>query len=63
IMFPIDMLPEVLQNIGKVLPATYAVEILISLGDISSKMVIPLLGLGAIGLVTLAIVYRKIQID
>lgn len=63
IMLPRDLLPNILQNLGKILPATYAVEIMTSLNDITFEMIYPLITIGVLALIVLVIQYRKIQID
>ncbi|MGL4522127.1 MAG: ABC transporter permease [Bacilli bacterium] len=63
IMFPTTMLPEVLQKMGAILPATYAVEVLTSLNKVTVNMVYPLLLIGVVASVLLITQYRKIQVD
>lgn len=59
IILPASILPDILQNFSKVLPATYSIEILNSLDNISIEMIVPLLGLGILTITALTIVYKK----
>lgn len=63
VLLPTDLLPDILQNIGQILPATYAVEIITSLTEVTSEMVYPLLAIGFAGLVLLVIQYHRLQKD
>ena len=59
IMLPMSILPDILQKAGKIFPATYLVEILMTTGDITSDMLVPLVGIGIIGIIALVTVYKK----
>jgi len=63
IMLPRDILPDILERIGQILPATYAVEILTSLSNVTSEMIIPLISIGVIGIIALITIYRRTLID
>lgn len=63
VLLPTDILPKVLRNIGKVLPATYSVEIITSLNNITFKMVYPLMIIGLVAVILLVTQYRRLQLD
>lgn len=63
IMFPLSLLPDVLGKIGNILPAPHSIKALTSLDNVSLGLVSPLLLIGAIALVFLFIMYRKVQVD
>lgn len=63
IMFPIEMLPDILGKLGKILPATHSIEILTSLEMMNLTLIMPLITIGIITLMLLLVLYRRIQID
>lgn len=63
VLLPTDILPDILQNIGKILPATYAVKIVMSLEDITFNMVYPIVTIGLVAIILLIIQYRRLQVD
>lgn len=63
IMFPAEMLPDILGKIGKIVPATHAIKILTSLDNMSLTIIMPLIIIGTVAAIILFISYRKIQID
>jgi len=59
IILPASILPNILQDFSKILPATYSIEILNSLDDVTGKMFMPLLALGTIAVISLSVLYKR----
>lgn len=63
VMFPKNMLPDILGNIANVLPATHGIKVLTSLENLNISLIMPLLFIGLISLASLFVFYKKVQID
>lgn len=63
VLLPTTLLPEILQNLGKVLPATYAVQIMTATTDITMEMVYPLAIIGFVACGLIMLQYRRLQVD
>ncbi len=63
ILLPVQLLPDILQNFGKVLPATHGLEILIGSENLTFEMVLPLIVLAIIAVTALIVRFKQIQID
>lgn len=59
IILPASILPDILQNFGKILPATYSIDIFNSLGSVTAEMYLPLLGIGIVAILGLSIMYKR----
>ena len=59
IMLPVYILPKVLQDAGKIFPATYSIKILNSLGSVTAEMIYPLFIIGFLGIIALGFVYKR----
>jgi len=59
ILLPLSFLPKILQEIGKILPATYAVKIMNTSSNPESQLVLTFLMLGILSICILLTVYKR----